>query len=90
MLRLALKHEKKKRFTLFCKKTREFVHEIDLYLGTEFDGEMKNTENAGKSKKIAKENGKKVIDTAWNSKPLHGLYPLRSQKADVDLHDTHQ
>ena len=24
------------------------------------------------------------------SKPLHGQYPLRSQKADIDLHDTHQ
>ena len=51
---------------------------------------MKNTENAQKLKRIAKEKGKKAIDTAWKSKPLHGQYPLRSQKADVDLHDTHQ
>ena len=51
---------------------------------------MKNTENAQKLKRIAKENGKKAIDTAWKSKPLHGQYPLQSQKADVYLHDTHQ
>ena len=57
---------------------------------TEFDGEMKNTENAPKLKRIAKEKGKGAIDTAWMSKPLHGQYPLRTQKADVDLHDTRQ
>ena len=51
---------------------------------------MKNTENARKLKRIAEEKGKKAIDTAWKSKPLHGQYPLWSQKADVDLHDTHQ
>ena len=59
-------------------------------LKTEFDGEMKNTENAGKLKIIAKEKRKKAIDTAWKSKSLHGQYPLWSQNADVDLHDTHQ
>ena len=53
-------------------------------------GGMKNTENIRKLKRIAKEKGKKAIDTAWISKPLHGQYPLRSQKSDVDLHDTHQ
>ena len=47
-------------------------------------------ENAQKLKRIAKEKGKKTIDTAWKSKPLHGQYPLRSQKANVDLHDTHR
>ena len=51
---------------------------------------MKNTENAQKLKRIAKEKGKKAIHTAWNSKPLHGQSPIQSQKADVDLHDTHQ
>ena len=51
---------------------------------------MKNTENARKLKRIAKEKGKKVINTASKSKSLHGQYSLRSQKADVDLHDTYQ
>ena len=51
---------------------------------------MKNMENAGKLKRIAKEKGKKAIDTARKSESLHGQYPLRNQKADVDLHDTHQ
>ena len=41
-------------------------------------------------KKIAKEYGEKAINTAWKSKPLQWQYPLRSQKADVDLHDSHQ
>ena len=48
---------------------------------------MKNTE---KLKRTAKEKGKKAVDTTWKSKPLHGQYCLRSQKAEVDLRDTHQ
>ena len=90
MLQLALKHEKEKGSHSVVKEAKKFAREIDLHLETEFDGEMKNTENAQKLNRIAKEKGKKAIDTAWKSKPLHGQYPLRSQKADVDLHDTHQ
>ena len=63
---------------------------MDLDLETEFDGEMKDTENARKLKRIAKEKGRKALNTAWKPKPLHGQYPLRSKKGGVDLHDTHQ
>ena len=51
---------------------------------------MKNMGNAWKLKRIAKEKGKKAIDTTWKSKLLHGQYPFWSQKADIDLHDSHQ
>ena len=88
MLRLALKPEKEKGSHSVV-KAREFTREIDLDLETEFDGEMKNTENARKLKRIAKKKGK-VIDTTCKSKPLHDQYPLRSQNADADLHDIHQ
>ena len=54
----------------------------------EFDGEIKKTENAQKLKRIATK--KKSINNAWKSKPLHGQYLLQSQKADLDLHHTHQ
>ena len=47
-------------------------------------------ENTWKFKRIAKKKGKKAINTAWNSSPLHGQYPLRSQIADLDLHENHQ
>ena len=52
---------------------------------------MKNTGSwkTWKLKRIAKEKGKKAIDTACKSKLLHGQYPIWSQKADVDLRDTH-
>ena len=69
---------------------RKFTREIDLDLETEFNEEIKNTENAHKLKRVTKEKGKKAIDTGWKSRPLHGQYALRSQKADVDLHGTHQ
>ena len=90
VLRLALKHEKEKVSHSIVKEAREFAREMDLDLETEFDGEMKNTENARELKRIAKEKGKKAINTVWKSKPLHGQYPLPCQKADVSLHDTHQ
>ena len=90
MLQLALKHEKEKGSHSVVKEAKKFVREIDLDLETELDVVMKNTENALKLKRIAKEKRKKAIDTAWKSKPLHGQYLFRSQKADVDLHDTHQ
>ena len=90
MLRLALKHEKEKRSHFVVKEAREFARETDFDFETEFDEEMKNTNNAWKLKRIAKEKGEKAIDTVWKSKSLHGQYPLRSQKANVDLYDTHQ
>ena len=89
-LQLALKHEKEKDSHSVVKEARELAYEIDLDLKTEFDREMKNTENARKLKRIAKAKGKKAIDTASKSKPLLGQYPRRNQKADVDLHGTHQ
>ena len=64
MLQLALKNEKEKGYHSVAKVTKKFACEIDLDLETEFDGEMKNTENAQKLKRIAKEKGKKAIDTA--------------------------
>ena len=52
MLRLALKHEQEKGSHSVEKEAREFAREIDLDLETEFDGEMKNTENAPEVKTI--------------------------------------
>ena len=84
MLRLALKHEKNYRI---CTQNGF----ISWNCGeTSNMGRLKNTESAWKLKRTAKEEGKKAINTDWKSKSLHGQYPLQSQKADVDLHDTHQ
>ena len=63
MLQLALKHEKEKGPHSVVKEAKTFVREIDLDLETQFDGEMKNIENAQKLKRIAKEKGKKDIYT---------------------------
>ena len=90
MLQLALKCEKEKGSHSVVKEAREFANEIDLDLEAEFDAEMKIMEDARRLERIAKEKGKKVVDTAWKSKPLHVQYHLRSLKADVDLHDPHQ
>ena len=76
MLQLTLKYEKEKGSHSVVKEAKKFAREIDLDLKTEFDGEMKNTKNAQKLKRIAKEKEKKAIDTAWKSKPLHCQYSL--------------
>ena len=41
-------------------------------------------------KKTAKTEGPKQIKQNWENKPLHGKYPTRCQKADVDQGNTHQ
>ena len=76
MLQLALKREKEKGSHSVVKEAREFANEIDLDLEAEFDAEMKIMEDAQRLERIAKEKGKKVVDTAWKSKPLHVQYHL--------------
>ena len=41
-------------------------------------------------KKTAKTDGLKPIKQNCENKPLHGKYPMQSQKADVDQGNTHQ
>ena len=41
-------------------------------------------------KKTAKAEGLKQIKQNREIKPLHGKYPMQSQKADVDQGNTHQ
>ena len=52
---------KKKKVHTDVKEAREFARKIDLERETEFDEEMKNTKNARKLKRIAKEKEKKAI-----------------------------
>ena len=58
VLQLALNHEKEKGSRSVVKEAREFVREIGLDL--EFDGEMQNTENARKLKRIAKKRKRRL------------------------------
>ena len=90
MMQLVFGHENQKRSHSVVKEAQRFARELDLDLETQFEGDLKDTENARKLKKIAREKGKMVFHNTWKSKPLHGQYALRSQKADVDSVDTHQ
>ena len=54
MLQLALKHEKEKGSHSVIKESKKFARKIDLDLETEFDREMKDTENPQKLKRIVK------------------------------------
>jgi len=90
MIQRVLQHENGKKLHSVIKEGRKFANELDLDLETEFDSEMKVTENARKLKAMAKTNGTKEFHDTWKGKPLHGQFALRSQKADVDSKDTHQ
>ena len=77
MSELALKYDSLA--SSVVEEAREFVCEIDLDLETEFDGQMDNTENAGKLKRMAKVKGKKAINSdtdtevqtfLWSTPPL--------------------
>ena len=48
-----------------------------------------STKQARDIKKTAKTEGLKQTKQNWENKPLHGKYPLRNQKADVDQGTTH-
>ena len=90
MLKLVLEHENRKKLHSVVKEAIKFGNELDVNLESEFENEIKATENARKLKQIGKKNGTKKLYDTWKQKPLHGQYALRSEKADVDLRDTHQ
>ena len=80
MLQLALKHEKEKGSHSVVKEAREFPREIDLDLETEFDGEMKKTENPQKLKRIPEEKGRRLSMLPGSKKTYMFNTPFKAKK----------
>ena len=70
------------------KESNKFASELNIE--ATINEELPFTLQAKNIKKKGKQEGLKKIQEKWESKPLHGQYPKRSQQADVDKDKTHQ
>ena len=82
------RHENSKKLHSVTKESDKYSRELDLEL--EVDNLLSPTEIARKSKKKAKHEGLKQLESRWQEKPLHGQFAARANNADVDTHATHQ
>ena len=82
------RHENSKRLHSVTKESDKYSRELELEL--EVDNLLSPTEIARKSKKKAKHEGLKQLESRWQEKPLHGQFAARANNADVDTHATHQ
>ena len=89
MLQLVLTYDKTKKVHSISKQSCKFKQEINMHQSEENDTNT-STKQASNIKKTVKTEGLKQIKQNWERKPLHGKYPLRSQKAGVDQRNTNQ
>ena len=88
MLQLVNRHEHSKKLHSILKESDHFSQELNV--NTETDNLLTPTENARKTKKMAKNAGLKQLESRWQDKPLHGQFATRANNADVDKSATHQ
>ena len=86
ILKLVLKHENTKNKYSITKDSKKYCQNITLH----------NSDENEPSKRVkhvrnnAKAEGLKRLQHTWQLKPLHGQYPARTNKTDVDTQKTHQ
>ena len=83
MLQLVLTHDKTKKAYSISTQSYKFKRELSIRQ-IEENYTNTSTKQARDIKKTAKTEGLKQIKQNWENKPLHGKYPMRSQKGDVD------
>lgn len=88
MLQLVNRHENSKRLHSITKESDKYSRELDLDI--EVNNLLSPTEIARKTKKKAKHEGLKQLESRWQEKPLHGQFAARANNADVDTQATHQ
>ena len=76
MLQLVNRHENSKKLHSVTKESDKYSRELDLEL--EVDNLLWPTEIARKSKKKAKHEGLKQLESRWQEKPLHGQFAARA------------
>ena len=89
MLQAILQHQKKNKLHSVVKESRKFKSQLNV-TQEEIDINTKPTKAAKDMKRIAKNASLEDMKKGWREKPLHGKYPLRIDKADVDRATTHQ
>jgi len=89
LMKLVNAHEKQKKSHSVFKEAKKYSRELQMEtLPSKEDRNI--TEYAKKIKKIAKEHATTQQKEVWRSKPLHGQYPNRVQKPDVEQSQTHR
>ena len=89
MITCVERHEVKKKLYSIQRKAQEFRRELDI------DQELSQmilaedaATNAKKIKETAKRAALKQLKSSWQQKPLHGKFPERAQKPDIDQQST--
>ena len=72
------------------KESAKFTRQLDLEINNENHNQLKPTEIARETKKAAKRNGWKQLESRWQEKRLHEHFAARSKNADIDQTATHQ
>ena len=83
MLKLVLKHESSKKLYSIVKNSIKYSTELNTN-NEQLNHNEEPTKRAKYLIKLGKTNGLDALKAKWESKPLHGRYPLRTKDADVD------
>ena len=82
MQQLVVAHNKTQKVHSISKQSHKFKQELNIHQHEENDTNT-STKQAIDIKKTANKEGLKQIKQNWGNKPLHGKYPMQSQKVDV-------
>jgi hypothetical protein len=89
LLLLVHQHEENKKLYSIAKEAKKFKKELNLPEIARKDHEPV-TNFAKRTKQEAKKLAKRRMTEIWEEKPMHGQYPKRVKKADVEQDQTHQ
>ena len=89
LLTLVYQHERNKKLYSVQKEAEKYVREINIPEVIRKENE-KITNFAKRTKQEAKKWTQKRLIETWEAKPMHGQYPTRVKKADIDQEQTHQ
>ena len=82
MQQLVVAHNKTQKVHSVSKQSHKFKQELNIHQHEENDTNT-STKQATDIKETANKEGLKQIKQNWGNKPLHGKYPMQSQKVDV-------
>ena len=88
MVQAVLKYEKSKKNSIIT-VSRKLKHRYDVQPTVEED-QLKPTAAAKTLKEREKKAGLHALKETWRNKSLHGKYPQRLEKSDVDSKSTHR
>ncbi|KAF7218105.1 putative LOC107393841-like protein [Nothobranchius furzeri] len=89
LLILVCQHEARKKLYSVTKEAIRYAQELNIPEVARIEKETV-TSFAKRTRREAKKWAQKRMRETWEEKPMHGQYPLRVKKADVEQDHTHQ